>query len=93
MGTLSAIMRNSGILLAYIVGASLDYSQIPFVFICLPLVFVVNFWFLPSTPQYLMRCGRFEVIHFSDLNVSFLVSETEFTGSEKISKILSRMFQ
>lgn len=62
MGTLSAIMRNSGILLAYIIGALLDYNQIPFVFICLPLLFIVNFWFLPSTPQYFIRCGHFEVI-------------------------------
>lgn len=65
MGTLSSVMRNTGILLAYIVGALLDYSQTPYVFICLPLLFVINFWFLPSTPQYLIRRGHLEVIHFT----------------------------
>lgn len=68
-------MRNSGILLAYIVGALLDYSQIPFVFICLPFLFIVNFWFLPSTPQYLIRCGHFEVTTYIELHPPNVIDE------------------
>lgn len=53
--------RNVGVLLAYVGGAYLDYSVIPYVFISLPIIFLIIFGLLPNTPQYLLAAGRIEV--------------------------------
>lgn len=59
-GSVTLVMRNFGILIAYILGATIDYFQMPLVCISVPLVFMVLFFLLPNTPQYLLQKGNFK---------------------------------
>lgn len=61
LGSLIQVTRNSGILIAYIVGAIVDYRHIPFVFIIIPLVYAVGFSFIPNTPQYYLKKNQIQV--------------------------------
>ena len=54
-------MRNHGILMAYIAGTYMSYYLQPYVFGMLAIVYLVNFAFLPNTPQSLLRDGKIEV--------------------------------
>ncbi|XP_055299426.1 uncharacterized protein LOC129567002 [Sitodiplosis mosellana] len=58
LGSIIQLSRNTGILIAYIVGAIVDYKYIPCIFIFLPLLYVLCFVFLPNTPQYYLRNDR-----------------------------------
>lgn len=58
---MSQLSRNFGILTAYGLGAWLQYNQIPYVFISIPIVYLINFALLPNTPHYLVKKGRIDV--------------------------------
>lgn len=63
-GRLSSTMQVSfygGIVLGYTAGTFLDYFTLPPVLVVLPVAFFVWFVWLPSTPQYLVRCGDVKV--------------------------------
>lgn len=47
--------RNSGILIAYILGTYFTYITSSYYFIGMTLIFLVGIWFVPSTPQYHLR--------------------------------------
>lgn len=61
LGSIAPLSRNAGMLTSYVLGALLDYDQLPYVFIIIPIVYMINFIFLPNTPQYLVKRGEFEV--------------------------------
>lgn len=48
----AVILRSSGVLIGYIVGAVVEYEHCPYIFILFPLMYV--FWInaLPNTPLY-----------------------------------------
>lgn len=50
-----------GIVLGYMAGTYLDYYTLPLVLIALPIVFFAAFVWLPSSPQYLVKCGAIEM--------------------------------
>lgn len=47
--------RNSGILIAYILGTYFTYITSSYYFIGITTIFLVGIWFVPSTPQYFLR--------------------------------------
>lgn len=64
LGSLWLFLRNIGILIAFILGATLEYEYIPFTGMILPIIFVFTFMMLPQTPQYLLKKGQFQVKFF-----------------------------
>lgn len=48
-------------LTAFILGALLDYHLLPFIFITIPIAYLMKFMLLPNTPQHLVKRGKFEV--------------------------------
>lgn len=64
LGSVMLFLRNIGILIAYILGATVDYKNIPFVCVVVPIVFGIIFLTLPNTPQYLLQKGQTLVSNF-----------------------------
>lgn len=69
--TIISTARNIGILIAYIVGATMSYTVIPCIFITVPILFAFGFMLLPNTPQYYLLKGQPEVIHFKNYFQAF----------------------
>lgn len=61
LGSVAQVSRNSGMLTAFILGALLDYHLLPFIFIIIPIAYLMKFLLLPNTPQHLVKRGKFEV--------------------------------
>lgn len=61
LGGVTLVMRNFGILIAYVLGATIDYFQIPIVCVTVPIIFMILFVMLPSTPQYFLRKKEWKV--------------------------------
>lgn len=58
----TALARNTGILLIFIVGSVAEYFLVPCIFIFFPIVFLFCFVPLPNSPQfYLFLQGNAEV--------------------------------
>lgn len=54
------LSRNIGVLMAHIGGALIKYEHRLFVFILLPISYIIVIWFLPNTPQYYLKIDDFE---------------------------------
>ncbi|XP_019565072.3 facilitated trehalose transporter Tret1 [Aedes albopictus] len=60
LGSCMALFGNSGILLMYIVGDLLSYRTVPLVMMSVPLLFGIIMYFIPETPQTLLRKRKVE---------------------------------
>lgn len=60
----------TGILAAYIAGTYLKYTTVPYVFICLPIVFLMGFSFFPDTMQQNLKKGNHKVGRNINRNMS-----------------------
>lgn len=60
IGSLLTLNFNIGILFGYIGGTYLTYSQVPYVMIAFPIIFLAVFAFMPDSPQHFLRCGKLE---------------------------------
>ncbi|KXJ82000.1 hypothetical protein RP20_CCG016266 [Aedes albopictus] len=60
LGSCMALFGNSGILLMYIVGDLLCYRTVPLVMMSVPLLFGIIMYFIPETPQTLLRKRKVE---------------------------------
>lgn len=61
LGSMQLLSRSVGYLAAFIVGAIVDYSIFPLIFIGIPVITFILIIFLPNSPQYLIRNGDIEV--------------------------------
>lgn len=61
LASFSQLSRNFGVLISYTVGAVLPYHMQPCIFIFVPIIFGIWFFFLPNTPQYHLKKGQIEV--------------------------------
>lgn len=62
LGSTSLVVRNTGILIGYILGATINYDYIPIICVILPIVFVIIFAFmLPNTPRYYLHKNQIQV--------------------------------
>lgn len=74
LGSLLMVICCSGILLSFIAGSYLDYGTVPYVFIFLPLIFMIGFLFLPETPHNLLARNNFKVIKALILLITIIVT-------------------
>lgn len=51
----------TGVLLGFIGGSYIPFAVNPWIMLSLPVVYLVGFWFVPDTPQQLLRWRKFEV--------------------------------
>lgn len=58
IGSLLTLNFNIGILFGYIGGTFLPYSQVPYVMIAFPIIFLFMFAFMPDSPQHFLRSGK-----------------------------------
>lgn len=61
LGSLTPLARNIGVLLSYIVGATVQYNIIPAIFIFIPILYMILLFLLPNTPQYYIRTENYQV--------------------------------
>ncbi|XP_031630517.1 facilitated trehalose transporter Tret1-like [Contarinia nasturtii] len=62
-GTLCTILvlgSTGGVLLGFVAGHFLDYSETPRISLMFPILFIAFFSFMPETPYYLMKTNRME---------------------------------
>lgn len=55
--SIGSLSVNLGILIAYILGATVNYHYIPYICVPVPIIFVIIFTTLPNTPRYHIRKG------------------------------------
>lgn len=63
-GLLGAIISASqyiGILIAYIVGATVPYEIVPYCMLVLPVIYIATIIFIPETPVFLLKTNRRKV--------------------------------
>ncbi|XP_049789372.1 facilitated trehalose transporter Tret1-like [Schistocerca nitens] len=58
VGTFFGLLFNGGILIAYLMGAVASYQIVCAMAVILPIVYLLGFFFLPESPQYLLSKGR-----------------------------------
>lgn len=68
------VVRSIGYMAAFAIGAYVDYSIVPLLYIGLPILFFVLFLCLPNTAPYLVRHGKYEVSKC----LSFQYSNTKY---------------
>lgn len=61
LASLSQLSKNVGVLSSYTLGAVLPYHTQPCIFIFVPIIFGIWFFFLPNTPQFHLKRGQIEV--------------------------------
>lgn len=88
---MALLIRSNGYMIAFIVGAYVDYAIVPFIYMGLPIIFFAFLMILPNTAPYLIRTGLHDV---SQMNTKIRIYEltTLFPlGSEKLDKTLQRI--
>ncbi|XP_055304278.1 facilitated trehalose transporter Tret1-like, partial [Sitodiplosis mosellana] len=65
LGSLTPLARNVGVLIALIVGATVDYDTIPAFFFFIPIVYMICLYFLPNTPQFHLQHGEYKEAEIS----------------------------
>ncbi|XP_055307285.1 facilitated trehalose transporter Tret1-like, partial [Sitodiplosis mosellana] len=60
LGSLVSLARNIGVLMAYTGGVLIEYEHRPYIFILLPISYLIMVYFLPDTPQYHLKMDDFE---------------------------------
>lgn len=58
---MALLIRSIGYTMAFIVGAYVEYSIVPFICLGLPIAFYALLMALPNTPIYLLNHGKFDV--------------------------------
>lgn len=61
LGSLLMVVLMIGMLAAFVAGTYLPYKTVPFVFISMPVVFTIGFYFFPETMQQYLKQGKTEV--------------------------------
>lgn len=61
LSTTYSLLRNSGVLLGYVLGIYVNYIQASMIYIGISILFGISFFFVPATPQYLLRIGADDV--------------------------------
>lgn len=61
LSSISMLARNTGYMVAFAVGAYVEYVIVPYLYIGLPILFLILFLCLPNTAPFLVRHGKYEV--------------------------------
>lgn len=60
LGLFPTVIGNTGILICYVAGKYLDWSQLAYLGACLPIPFFILILMIPETPQWYLSRGRTE---------------------------------
>lgn len=60
LGSMIMVSVNTGVLVGYILATNVDYFMAPLFIIPLPICYIVGNLFLPETPFFLIRNGKFD---------------------------------
>lgn len=88
LGSSTQVVRNIGVLLGFIFGASVDYKTIPCISGILPIAFAIIFVMLPNTPRYYLQKGQYQVSQLLNSHEILFLRIAIFL-SDFISKIQS----
>lgn len=93
LGAMIPLARNIGILVAYISGALIKYEHRPYIFIVLPITFLMLFYSLPSTAQFYFEKANLKVYLFTKLKmlISIMIENYLKTECRKGSNLLQGM--
>lgn len=61
LSSMTMLARNIGVLIGYILGATVQYEYIPIISASIFIMFIILFIFQPNTPRYFIRKGQFQV--------------------------------
>jgi uncharacterized membrane protein len=70
LGTLFIFMASIGLVISYTLGAFMRYDHCVWVFMILPLLYLMTTVFFPETPSYLVKKKKFEVKFFLVFSLS-----------------------
>lgn len=70
LGSITPLARNTGILIAYIAGWIVKYEYRPYIFIFIPIIYLIWVYFLPATPQHYLKKSDFKVSSFIEWKIS-----------------------
>lgn len=95
LSTTYSLLRNSGVLLGYVLGIYLNYIQASMIYIIISILFAISFICVPSTPQYLLRIGAIDVSVLCKTSEENIFYENFYfspkTESKKCIQILQRL--
>lgn len=60
LGSMIMVSVNTGVLVGYILGSNVEYYIAPYFVIPLPVCYIIGNLFLPDTPFFLIRKGKFD---------------------------------
>ncbi|XP_055299077.1 facilitated trehalose transporter Tret1-like [Sitodiplosis mosellana] len=60
LGSFTPLIRNIGLLIGFFVGGVVRYEYRPYVFISLPIIYLIWLFYLPNTPQYYLKNADFD---------------------------------
>lgn len=60
LGSMIMVSVNTGVLVGYILATNVDYYIAPYFIIPLPICYIIGNLFLPETPFFLIRNGKFD---------------------------------
>lgn len=96
LGSMALLIRSNGYLVAFVVGAYVEYSIVPFIYLGIPILFFAILIYLPNTAPYLIRSGKHEV-SFNSKRIKYRTTNQLICnlilsiGSETINKVLQRI--
>lgn len=61
LAAITLLARNIGVLLGYVLFATVKYEHIPIISASIFIIFIILFIWQPNTPRYYIRNGQFEV--------------------------------
>lgn len=61
LGSMALLIRSIGYMVAFIIGAYVDYSIVPFIYLGIPILFFTTLLYLPNTPSHLIKIKKYEV--------------------------------
>lgn len=78
------LSMNVGLLIAYVLGAYVQYEYIPYICVTIPIIFAVSFSMLPNTPRYHLAAGNIQVRQFCKQSVFFFSANRKNVDLKKI---------
>lgn len=85
LGSIVPLARNVGLLIGFSIGVIVEYKYWPFIFIWVPVIYLVLLLLLTNTPQFYLERGNFEVRFFFRSRVSY--TYTTFCSKSQLNTI------
>lgn len=61
LGSILPLARNVGVMFGFCISAIIEYKYMPYIFISIPIIYLILLLTLPNTPQYYLKKGMIHV--------------------------------